>query len=50
MMRDYMTHPHCLMAFLQAALDDPYPEPCGQCRNCNSDLLLDESYDNDLVS
>ena len=29
-MRDYMTHPHCLMAFVQAALDDPYPEPCGQ--------------------
>ncbi len=49
-MRDYMEHPDCLMAFLQAALDDPSPTACGQCRNCNPDLLLDETYDDDLAN
>ena len=49
-MRDYMEHPGCLMAFLQTALDDPSPTPCGQCRSCNPALLLDETYDNDLAN
>ncbi len=48
-MRDYMNHSGCLMAFLQAALDDPYPENCGKCKNCNPDSLLDESYNADLA-
>ena len=48
-MRDYMEHNGCLMAFLQDALDDPSPSNCGQCRNCNPRLLLDESYASDLV-
>ena len=45
-----MNHPDCLMAFLQAALDDPAPEGCGQCRNCNPNLLLNENYDDDLAN
>lgn len=49
-MRDYMEHAGCLMAFLQAALDDPSPTACGQCRSCNPALLLDETYDNDLAN
>lgn len=49
-MRNYMSHSDCLMAFLQAALDDPTPEYCGQCRSCNPKLLLDETYDNDLAN
>lgn len=49
-MRDYMGHSGCLMSFLQAALDDPAPSNCGQCRNCNPALLLDESYDSDLAN
>ena len=49
-MRDYMEHTGCLMAFLQAALDDPSPTDCGQCRNCNPALLLNETYDNDLAN
>ncbi|MDY0324816.1 MAG: DEAD/DEAH box helicase [Candidatus Cloacimonadaceae bacterium] len=49
-MRDYMEHANCLMAFLQAALDDPSPTACGQCRSCNPSLLLNESYDNDLAN
>jgi ATP-dependent DNA helicase RecQ len=49
-MQEYMKHPGCLMAFLQAALDDPAPENCGQCRNCSPDLLLDETYDHDLAN
>lgn len=49
-MRDYTEHTGCLMAFLQAALDDPAPTACGKCRNCNPSLLLDESYDTDLAN
>jgi ATP-dependent DNA helicase RecQ len=49
-MRDYMGHTGCLMAFLQEALDDPSPTACSQCRNCNPDLLLDETYDDDLAN
>jgi len=49
-MRDYMKHSGCLMAFLQAALDDPSPKDCGQCRSCNPDLLLDETYDDNLAN
>jgi len=49
-MRDYMEHAGCLMAFLQAALDDSSPTDCGQCRSCNPALLLDETYDNDLAN
>jgi ATP-dependent DNA helicase RecQ len=49
-MRDYMEHSDCLMAFLQAALDDPAPADCGQCRNCCPDLLLDQTYDDDLAN
>lgn len=49
-MRDYMEHSDCLMAFLQAALDDPSPAPCGQCRNCNPGLLVDEAYSDDLAN
>ncbi len=49
-MREYMEHADCLMAFLQVALDDPESQSCGQCRNCNPDLLLDETYDDDLAN
>lgn len=49
-MRDYIEHTGCLMAFLQEALDDPDPEDCGQCINCDPDLLLDEDYDDDLAN
>lgn len=33
-MRAYMTHTGCLMEFLQHALDDTQPQPCGRCANC----------------
>lgn len=49
-MRDYMAHSGCLMAFLQTALDDPSPSLCGQCKNCNPDLLLDETYNESLAN
>ena len=49
-MHDYMNHSDCLMAFLQAALDDPSPEDCGQCRSCSPELLLDETYNDDLAN
>lgn len=49
-MHDYMEHTGCLMAFLQAALDDPSPTACGKCKCCNPALLLDESYDDDIAN
>ncbi len=49
-MRDYMEHSNCLMAFLQVALDDSSPIDCGQCKNCNPDLLLDENHDDNLAN
>ncbi|MEA2083910.1 MAG: RecQ family ATP-dependent DNA helicase [Thermodesulfobacteriota bacterium] len=49
-MRDYMNHSDCLMAFLQAALDDPTPSDCGKCRNCAPDLLLPETFDDELAN
>lgn len=44
-MREYMEHKECLMAFLQTALDDPFPAACGKCANCNPALLPDHDYD-----
>ena len=33
-MRRYVEHDGCLMEFLQRALDDPDPQPCGKCARC----------------
>ncbi|MEW5830395.1 MAG: RecQ family ATP-dependent DNA helicase [Chloroflexota bacterium] len=33
-MQGYMDHSGCLMEFLQRALDDAHPQPCGRCANC----------------
>lgn len=49
-MRDYMDCNGCLMAFLQSALDDPSPQNCGKCVNCRPDLLLDESFNDNLAN
>lgn len=49
-MQDYMKHQGCLMRFLAEALDDPNPQECGQCRNCNPDLLLAEEYNDELAN
>ncbi|WP_231122006.1 RecQ family ATP-dependent DNA helicase [Motilibacter peucedani] len=37
-MRRYAAGEGCLMAFLQRALDDPDPEPCGRCSVCTGRL------------
>ena len=49
-MKDYMEHTGCLMTFLQKALDDPNPQDCGQCKNCNPELLLDENYKSEIAN
>ena len=49
-MRNYMGHPECLMSYLQTALDDPAPKNCGKCRNCSPELLLNETFDDDLAN
>ena len=37
-MRAYARGRGCLMMFLQQALDDPSPEPCGRCSVCTGEL------------
>ena len=49
-MQSYMEHSNCLMSFLQTALDDPTPEKCGQCKSCSPEMLLSETYDDDLTN
>lgn len=48
-MQAYMTHQSCLMQFLAQALDDPNPQACGRCKNCDPALLLPEGY-NDVLA
>ena len=38
LMRRYAHGRGCLMAYLQEALDDPSPAPCGRCSVCTGDL------------
>jgi ATP-dependent DNA helicase RecQ len=38
LMRSYAAGAGCLMEFLQRALDDPDPGPCGRCSVCTGDL------------
>jgi ATP-dependent DNA helicase RecQ len=37
-MRSYAHGAGCLMQFLQQALDDPDPQPCGRCSVCTGEL------------
>ena len=37
-MRQYAQGAGCLMAYLQTALDDPSPAPCGRCSACTGHL------------
>ena len=37
-MRSYAHGEGCLMQFLQQALDDPDPRPCGRCSVCTQTL------------
>lgn len=32
----YIQSKECLMIFLQNELDDPHPQPCGRCANCEA--------------
>lgn len=47
-MQIYMSYNGCLMEYLENALDDPTPQPCGKCMNCDTTGILDENYDIDL--
>ncbi|MGD9702022.1 MAG: DEAD/DEAH box helicase [Acidimicrobiia bacterium] len=38
LMRQFAAGSGCLMQFLQQALDDPDPAPCGQCSVCTGEL------------
>src|SRR4026209_2989094 len=38
LMRRYAAGDGCLMEFLQLALDDPDPGPCGRCSVCTGQL------------
>ncbi len=43
-MQEYLAHDGCLMQFLARELDDPNPDPCGKCANCDPAGVLPESY------
>ncbi|VFM96246.1 MAG: ATP-dependent DNA helicase, RecQ-like [Candidatus Kentron sp. G] len=49
-MRAYMAHRGCLMAFLEDALDDPNPQECHRCRNCDPEFPLTEHYGQELAN
>lgn len=49
-MQEYMAHQGCLMAFVAQALDDPNPQACGKCRNCNPAHLVPEEFTHDLAN
>lgn len=52
-MRQYAHGAGCLMAYLQTALDDPSPAPCGRCSVCTGQLPfpgLTPSQDNLLAA
>ena len=38
LMRRYARGEGCLMAYLQQALDDPFPAPCGRCSVCTGEV------------
>lgn len=42
--QDYMDTQGCLMEFLQRSLDDPEPQPCGQCANCIGTPLMSPKF------
>ena len=43
--QDYVDSPTCLMAFLQGALNDTAPEPCGRCACCRGHAVISETVD-----
>jgi ATP-dependent DNA helicase RecQ len=47
--QSYMVHKGCLMEFLQRALDDTQPQPCGRCANCRG-KGLPATVSNELVT
>jgi len=50
-MNTYMQYNGCLMSFLQNALDDPFVEDCGRCKNCNPEKqLINETIDENLAN
>ncbi len=49
-MHSYMAHSGCLMAFIQTTLDDPSPMACGQCKNCNPNFLVKDTYSTELAN
>jgi ATP-dependent DNA helicase RecQ len=46
----YIDSGNCLMAYLQRALDDPYPVPCGQCSVCLGEPIVPVTIDRRLAA
>jgi len=44
-MKDYVGYSGCLMEFLERALDDIWPKPCGICSNCKKKGLSAEVHE-----
>ncbi len=45
----YLQDPGCKMAFLQRALDDPDPTPCGKCASCLGHPVVSTAVDSGLA-
>ncbi len=48
-MQEYMQTEKCLMQFLANELDDPNPEPCGNCSNCAGKPHFPLEYSDDTA-
>ncbi|MBE7468936.1 MAG: ATP-dependent DNA helicase RecG [Anaerolineae bacterium] len=44
-MTEYLRSQSCLMQYLQVALDDPSPQPCGYCAACRGRPIISEKVD-----
>jgi ATP-dependent DNA helicase RecQ len=49
-MQAYIDHPGCLMEYLERALDDLHPEPCGRCANCQGKGLPNSVKSSQLLN
>ena len=47
-LQDYIKTTECLMAYLQLALDDPDPKPCGRCSNCLGKPLISQEFSHEI--
>ena len=48
-LQQYIGYDQCLMKFLSTELDDPEPEVCGRCANCDPTLALASEFSSETA-